>query len=120
MPHGPRFCTDLPASGPVESKTVCHRIGGSRRSAIGGAMTIVTRVFSGRRYGMKSRYLLSAGAALAVAFGCADANAQFAWLGGPYPITYYVGPEGGWTKLTDQTDKITTAPFRADVGPVGF
>ncbi|HEX3415455.1 MAG TPA: OmpA family protein [Stellaceae bacterium] len=69
---------------------------------------------------MKHRYLLGAGAALAVAFGCAEANAQFAWLGGPYPVTYYVGPEGGWTKLTDQTDKITTTPFRADVGPVGF
>jgi OOP family OmpA-OmpF porin len=69
---------------------------------------------------MKSRYLLGAGAALAVAFGCAEANAQFAWLGGPYPVTFYVGPEGGWTKLTDQTDKITTTPFRADVGPAGF
>ena len=69
---------------------------------------------------MKSRYLLGAGAALAVAFGCAEANAQFAFLGGPYPVTFYVGPEGGWTKLTDQTDKITTAPFRADVGPAGF
>ena len=34
---------------------------------------------------MKSRYLLGAGAALAVAFGCAEANAQFAWLGGPIP-----------------------------------
>jgi len=69
---------------------------------------------------MKSRYLLGAGAALAVAFGCAEANAQFAWLGGPYPVTYYVGPEGGWTKLTDRTDKITTVPFRADVGAPGF
>jgi opacity protein-like surface antigen len=69
---------------------------------------------------MKSRYLLGAGAALAVAFGCAEANAQFAFLGGPYPVTFYVGPEGGWTKLTDRTDKITTVPFRADVGPVGF
>jgi outer membrane protein OmpA-like peptidoglycan-associated protein len=64
---------------------------------------------------MKSRYLLSAGAALAVAFGCAEANAQFAWLGGPYPVTYYVGPEGGWTKLTDQKDRVTTSvPFRVD------
>ena len=69
---------------------------------------------------MKSRYLLGAGAALAVAFGCAEANAQFAWLGGPYPVTYYVGPEGGWTSLANQKDAITTAPFRADVGPVGF
>jgi outer membrane protein OmpA-like peptidoglycan-associated protein len=70
---------------------------------------------------MKHRYLLGAGAALAVAFGCAEANAQFAFLGGPYPVTFYVGPEGGWTKLTDQTDKIRTSPaFRADVGPAGF
>ena len=69
---------------------------------------------------MKSRYLLGAGAALAVAFGCAEANAQFAWLGGPYPVTYYVGPEGGWTSLSNQKDTINTTPFRADVGPVGF
>jgi OmpA-OmpF porin, OOP family len=66
---------------------------------------------------MKSRYLLGAGAALAVAFGCAEANAQFAWLGGPYPVTYYVGPEGGWTSLSNQKTPITTPLFRADVGP---
>jgi OOP family OmpA-OmpF porin len=60
---------------------------------------------------MKSRYLLGAGAALAVAFGCAEANAQFAFLGGPYPVAYYVGPEGGWTKLTDQKASVTTPPF---------
>jgi OOP family OmpA-OmpF porin len=65
---------------------------------------------------MKSRYLLGAGAALAVAFGCADANAQFAWLGGPYPVSYYVGPEGGWTSLANQKDTITTVPFRVDTG----
>src|SRR5215469_3360274 len=63
---------------------------------------------------MKTRYLLSAGAALAVAFGCAEANAQFAFLGGPYPIAYYIGPEGGWTSLANQKDKITTPPFRVD------
>jgi OOP family OmpA-OmpF porin len=64
---------------------------------------------------MKSRYLLSAGAALAVALGSAGANAQFAWLGGPYPITYYVGPEGGWTSLANQKDTVTTSvPFRVD------
>src|SRR5262249_41291104 len=57
---------------------------------------------------------LSAGAALAVAFGCAEANAQFAWLGGPYPISYYVGPEGGWSSLNDHNDRITTPPFRVD------
>jgi hypothetical protein len=28
MPHHPPFCGDLPASGLVEAKTVCHRIGG--------------------------------------------------------------------------------------------
>ena len=69
---------------------------------------------------MKSRYLLGAGAALAVAFSCAQANAQFGWLGGPYPVTWYVGPEGGWTCLSNQKTPITTAPFRVDVGPAGF
>src|SRR5690349_19702644 len=64
---------------------------------------------------MRTRYLLGAGAALAVAFGCAEANAQFAWLGGPYPVTYYVGPEGGWTSLGNQGETIATAvPFRVD------
>src|ERR1700730_11968360 len=67
---------------------------------------------------MKPRYLLGAGAALSVAFGCAEANAQFAWLGGPYPVTYYVGPEGGWTSLSNQKDKITTTPFSVDTGLV--
>jgi OOP family OmpA-OmpF porin len=60
---------------------------------------------------MKSRYLLGAGAALAVAFGCAEANAQFAWLGGPYPVTWYVGPEGGWTSLSNQKDTVSTPTF---------
>jgi OmpA-OmpF porin, OOP family len=67
---------------------------------------------------MKSRYLLGAGAALAVAFGCAEANAQFAWIGGPYPTLFYVGPEGGWTSLANQKDTITTTPFRVDSGLV--
>ena len=67
---------------------------------------------------MKSRYLLSAGAALAVAFGCAEANAQFAFMGGPYPTLFYVGPEGGWTSLANQKDTITTTPFRVDSGLV--
>ena len=67
---------------------------------------------------MKSRYLLSAGAALAVAFGCAEANAQFAFMGGPYPTVFYVGPEGGWTSLSNQKDTITTVPFRVDSGVV--
>ncbi|MBV8842545.1 MAG: OmpA family protein [Bryobacterales bacterium] len=66
---------------------------------------------------MKTRYLLGASAALAVAFSCAQANAQFGWLGGPYPVTFYVGPEGGWTSLGNQGTPITTPPFRADVTP---
>src|ERR1700756_3022671 len=67
---------------------------------------------------MKSRYLLGAGAALPVAFGCAEANAQFAWLGGPYPITYYIGPEGGWTSLSNQKETVTTLPFTVNgAGP---
>jgi len=65
---------------------------------------------------MKSRYLLGAGAALAVAFSCAEANAQFGWLGGPYPVAWYIGPEGGWTSLSNQGTPISTPPFRADVG----
>jgi OmpA-OmpF porin, OOP family len=65
---------------------------------------------------MKSRYLISAGAALAVAFGCAEANAQFAFMGGPYPTLFYVGPEGGWTSLSNQRDQIRTTPFRVDSG----
>jgi len=60
---------------------------------------------------MKSRYLLGAGAALAVAFGCAEANAQFAFLGGPYPVAFYVGPEGGWTSLSNQKDTVSTPTF---------
>src|SRR5215472_1531319 len=64
---------------------------------------------------MKSRYLLGAGAALAMALIGAEANAQFAWIGGPYPVTWYIGPEGGWTSLPNQ--RVTTAtsvPFRVD------
>jgi outer membrane protein OmpA-like peptidoglycan-associated protein len=67
---------------------------------------------------MKSRYLISAGAALAVAFGCAEANAQFAFMGGPYPTLFYVGPEGGWTSLSNQRDQIRTTPFRVESGLV--
>jgi OOP family OmpA-OmpF porin len=64
---------------------------------------------------MKSRYLLGAGAALAMALIGAEANAQFAWMGGPYPITYYVGPEGGWTSLPNQrVTNTTSVPFRVD------
>jgi OOP family OmpA-OmpF porin len=60
---------------------------------------------------MKSRYLLGAGAALAIALGGAGANAQLPFFGNLGPPTFYIGPEGGWTKLTDQTDKVSTPPF---------
>src|SRR5260370_40984528 len=67
---------------------------------------------------MKSRYLLGAGAALAVAFGCAEANAQFAFLGGPYPVSYYVGPEGGGTSLADRNDVVRFPPITVNgAGP---
>jgi OOP family OmpA-OmpF porin len=50
---------------------------------------------------MKNRYLLGAGIALGIAFGGAQAQAQ---MFGPYPPgAFYLGPEGGWTKLFSQT-----------------
>ncbi len=64
---------------------------------------------------MTNRYLLGAGVALAVAFGGAQAHAQF-W---PPPGTagaWYIGPEGGWTSLTNQTDHING---RIVTGPGG-
>src|SRR6266700_590771 len=69
---------------------------------------------------MKSRYLLGAGAALAMALGCAEANAQFAFMGGPYPVAYYIGPEGGWTSLQNQNENVTNFGARAGVqwGPI--
>jgi OmpA-OmpF porin, OOP family len=53
---------------------------------------------------MKNRFLLSAGVALAIAFGSVGAQAQ---LFGPYPPgAFYLGPEGGWTHLFSQTPGI--------------
>jgi hypothetical protein len=53
---------------------------------------------------MRNRYLLSAGVALAVAFGGVQAQAQFF---GPYPPgAFYLGPEGGWTQLTSQNPHV--------------
>ena len=65
---------------------------------------------------MKSRYLLSAGAALAMALGCAEANAQFAFMGGPYPVAYYIGPEGGWTSLQNQNENVTNFGANLNIG----
>lgn len=54
---------------------------------------------------MRNRCLLGAGVALAVAFGGAQAHAQFF---GPYPPgAFYLGPEGGWTSLTSQNPSVT-------------
>jgi opacity protein-like surface antigen len=54
---------------------------------------------------MTNRCLLGAGVALAVAFGGVQAHAQ---LFGPFPPgTLYLGPEGGWTQLTSQSDQFT-------------
>src|SRR5246127_3303872 len=57
---------------------------------------------------MTNRFLLGAGVALAVAFGGVQAQAQLGGLFPPpgTPGAFYIGPEGGWTKLTDQTDTI--------------
>src|SRR5271169_2674123 len=66
---------------------------------------------------MRNRGLLGAGVALAVAFGCAQAQAQIAGQSffGPYPPgAFYFGPEGGFTSLSSQNPSFTIA------GPRGF
>src|SRR3954447_26050373 len=69
---------------------------------IGGGVTIVIRVFAAGGKGMKNRFLLGAGAALAVTLSwAAGAQAQFLSMrsGG----AFYVGGEGGWTWLNSST-----------------
>ena len=58
---------------------------------------------------MTNRYLLGAGVALAVAFGGAQANAQLFPYGAPG--VWYIGPEGGWTSLTSQSESVTPLQF---------
>src|ERR1700730_3602266 len=54
---------------------------------------------------MTNRCLLGAGVALAVAFAGVQAHAQLALFPPPgTPGAFYIGPEGGWTALTNQTD----------------
>ena len=54
---------------------------------------------------MTNRYLLGAGVALAVAFGGAQAHAQLTLMPPPgTPGAFYIGPEGGWTSLSSETD----------------
>jgi OmpA-OmpF porin, OOP family len=55
---------------------------------------------------MTNRYLLGAGVALAVAFGGAQAHAQL-WPTGA-PGAWYIGPEGGWTSLTNNNSGTVT------------
>src|SRR3954451_19943061 len=69
---------------------------------IGGGATIVTRVFAAGGKGMKNRFLVGAGVALAVTLGgTAGTQAQFLAL--PSGGAFYLGGEGGWTWLNDQT-----------------
>src|SRR5215472_7049322 len=66
---------------------------------------------------MTNRCLLGAGIALAVAFGSAQAHAQLQLMPGPgTPGAWYIGPEGGWTSLTSQSE--STSPVRF-TGPNG-
>ena len=68
---------------------------------------------------MTNRCLLGAGVALAVAFGGVQAQAQYAqsaWWPTGTPWAWYIGPEGGWTSLTSQSQ--TTSPVTF-TGPNG-
>lgn len=68
---------------------------------------------------MKNRYLLGAGAALAMALGCVQqASAQLLVLP-PGPKAFYFGGEGGWTSLQDQTDRSTPFVVRGRAFSVG-
>src|SRR5215472_16483411 len=69
--------------------------------------------------GMTNRYLLGAGVALAVALGGVQAHAQFAqsaWWPTGTPWAWYIGPEGGWTSLTSQSESTSSVHFN---GPNG-
>jgi OmpA-OmpF porin, OOP family len=63
---------------------------------------------------MTNRYLLGAGVALAVALGGAQAHAQLFPYGAPG--AWYIGPEGGWTSLTSQSESTSPVSF---TGPNG-
>ncbi len=58
---------------------------------------------------MTNRCLLGAGVALAVALGGIQAHAQLFPYGAPG--AWYIGPEGGWTSLTSQTDTTSAVSF---------
>src|SRR6516225_3891837 len=70
---------------------------------------------------MTNRCLLGAGVALAVAFGGVQAHAQAqaqssVWWPTGAPIGWYIGPEGGWTSLTSQSQSTSSVHF---TGPNG-
>src|SRR6516165_5124402 len=68
---------------------------------------------------MTNRCLLGAGVALAVAFGGVQAQAQAqssVWWPTGAPIGWYIGPEGGWTSLTSQSQSTSSVHF---TGPNG-
>jgi OmpA-OmpF porin, OOP family len=72
---------------------------------------------------MTNRCLLGAGVALAVAFGGVQAHAQlFPWNQTGVPGAWYIGPEGGWTSLSSQTDAVTRTQFGGGIpgGTVTF
>jgi OmpA-OmpF porin, OOP family len=58
---------------------------------------------------MRNRCLLGAGVALGVAFGCAQAHAQLMVMPSGQG-SWYIGGEGGWTSLEDQTGKASLPP----------
>jgi OOP family OmpA-OmpF porin len=60
---------------------------------------------------MRNRYLLGAGVALAVAMSWANAQAQMLAMPSG-PGAWYIGGEGGWTNLEDQTGRIAGFPLR--------
>jgi outer membrane protein OmpA-like peptidoglycan-associated protein len=66
---------------------------------------------------MTNRFLLGAGAALALMLGGVQAQAQWN-LFGPYPPgVFYLGPEGGWTHLNSRTNSgNVTVNFRDGIG----
>ena len=65
---------------------------------------------------MTNRCLLGAGVALAVAFGGVQAHAQSVWWPTGTPWAWYIGPEGGWTSLTSQSETTSSVHF---TGPNG-
>src|SRR6516165_3364387 len=66
---------------------------------------------------MTNRCLLGVGVALSVALGGAQAQAQlFPWNQPGVVGAWYIGPEGGWTSLTSQSESTSSVHF---TGPTG-